>query len=320
MIISQLTWLHAIFVDIWTTEEIVEDWKLAILIRLFKNKGDKTQCYHYRSITLLLVVASKLFTRVTLNRVQGLIDRQILETQTGFRTNRSTVDQIFTLKMAMEKSREFDRPMFMCFIDIQKVYDSVNRDLLWKICRQYGLTEKTVCMVKLVHQNSRAQVRVEGELSDSFEIETGVMFSHGSNGFFQSTREKYVNFDVLTLMYADDLVVLCNTLDDVEKFIKSFEKITQQYGLTMSVKKTYVMSLQHFQVDQPLISFEIRNQTIQTTDSLTYLGCIISRDQRSEPDLQLRLSKAASACNMLRCVVWYRKTISIEAKLRICRA
>ena len=248
-----------------------------------------------------------------------------------FKTNRSTVDQIFTLIMAMEKSREFNRPMFMCFIDIQKAYESVNRDVLWQICRQYGHTEKIVCMLKLVHQNSRVQVRVEGELSDSFEIETGVMqggvpspvlfnilfdfiirkvledanvtgvrFAHGSNDFFHGTREKYVTFDVLTLMYADDLAVLCNTLEDLEKFIKSFEKITQQYGLTMSVKKTCVMSqqqfevdangklLRHQEVDQPLISFEIRNQTIQTTDSFTYLGCVISRDYRSEPDLPSR--------------------------------
>jgi hypothetical protein len=89
--------------------------------------------------------------------------------------------------MAMEKSREFNRPMSLCFLDIQKVSDSVNRDLFWKICRQYGLTEKIVCMLKLVHQNSRAQVRVEGELSDRFEIERGVKFSHGSNSFFQGT-------------------------------------------------------------------------------------------------------------------------------------
>ena len=195
----------------------------------------------------------------------------------------------------MEKSREFNRPMFLCFIDIQKVYDSVNRDVLWKIYRQYGLTEKTVCMLKLVHQNSRARVRVEGQLSDSFEIETGVMqggvsspvlfnilfdfiirkvledanvtgvrFSHGSNDFFHGTREKYVNFDLLTLMYADDLVVLCNTLDDLEKFIKSFEKITQQYGLTMSVKKTCVTSQQQFEVDAS--THQLRNSKPEDSD------------------------------------------------------
>ena len=357
-----LTWLHELFVDIWQSEETVDDWTLAILIRLFKNKGDRSQCDNYRGISLL-VVASKLFTRVIINRVQGLIDRQLLEAQAGFRANRSTIDQIFILKMAMEKSREYNRPIYMCFIDIQKAYDSVNRDLLWKICRQYGLTDKIVRLLKLMYRNSRARVRIEGDLSDSFDIETGVMqggipspvlfnilfdfiirkvleeanitglrFSHGSNDFFHGPREKGVGFDVLTLMYADDLTAMCNTLYDLEKFIKSFEKVTQQYGLTMSVKKTCVMSLQQYEidksgrilrnqeVDQPDIDFEIRNQRIQTTDSFTSLGCVVSRDHRSDREMQCRLSKATSAFNMLRGLIWYRKVISIDAKLRIFRA
>jgi hypothetical protein len=225
------------------------------------------------------------------------------------------------------------------------------------------LTEKIVCLLKLVYQKSRAQVRVEGELSDSFEIETGVIqggipspglfnvlfdfiirkvleeasiigvrFSHRSNDFFHGAREKCVNFDVLTLMYADDLTAMCNTLNDLEKFIKSFEKVTQQYGLTMSVKKTCVMSLQQYEIDangkilksqeidQPDIVLEVRNQRIQTTDSFTYLRCLVSRDQRLDRELQSRLSKAAAAFNMLRISIWYRKTISVDAKVRIFRA
>ncbi|CAF4634110.1 unnamed protein product, partial [Didymodactylos carnosus] len=34
-------WLHQIIVDVWINEEMVEDWTMAILIRLYKNKGDK---------------------------------------------------------------------------------------------------------------------------------------------------------------------------------------------------------------------------------------------------------------------------------------
>ncbi|CAF3044667.1 unnamed protein product [Rotaria sp. Silwood2] len=144
-----LKWLHEIFVDIWQNEEIVDDCILAILIRLFKNQDDKKQCDNYRGISLL-VVASKLFTRVILNRIQKLIDKQLLEQEAGFRSNRSTIDQIFILKMTMEKSREFNRPLFMCFIDIQKACDPINRELLWKICQHYCLTDKVVRLIKLI--------------------------------------------------------------------------------------------------------------------------------------------------------------------------
>ncbi len=315
-----LRWLHKIFVDIWQNEEIVDDWTLAILIRLFKNKGDKTKCDNYRGISLL-VVASKLFTRVILNRIQTLIDGQLLKQQAGFRANRSTIDQIFVLKMIMEKAREFNKTLFMCFIDIQKAYDSVNRDLLWKICQHYGLTVKIIRLLKLIYKNTRAKVRINGELSESFIIETGVMqggipspvlfnilfdfiirqvleeasitgvkLAHGSNDFCHGSREKYEEYDILTLMYADDLIVMCNNIDDLQKFIHIFENVTQKHGLTMSVKKTCIMSLQHFkqdihgkilknqEVDQPDIDIIIRNQKIETTNSFCYLGCVISRD------------------------------------------
>ncbi|CAF4901418.1 unnamed protein product [Rotaria socialis] len=120
--IPVIKWLHEIFVDIWKNEQMVADWTLAIIIRLYKNKGDKKICDNYRGISLL-VVASKIFTRVILNRIQLLIDKQLLEEQAGFRTNRSKIDQVFILKMVMEKTRELNKPLHMCFIDIQKCYD-----------------------------------------------------------------------------------------------------------------------------------------------------------------------------------------------------
>ncbi|CAF4329403.1 unnamed protein product [Rotaria sp. Silwood2] len=336
-----LKWLHEIFVDIWQNEEIVDDWILAILIRLFKNKGDKKQCDNYRGISLL-VVASKLFTRVILNRIQKLIDKQLLEQQACFRSNRSTIDQIFILKMTMEKSREFNRPLYMCFIDIQKAYESVNRELLWKICQHYGLTDKVVRLIKLIYKNTGAKVRINGELCESFNIETGVVqeeasltdikLAHGSNDFYHSGREKYEEFDILTLIYADDLIVMCNTINDLEKFILVFEKVTQQHGLIMSVKKTCIMSLQQFkqdingkisknqEVDQLDVDIIIRNHKIEITDSFCYLGCLLSRDQHLDKEIEVRLTKATAAFNMLKSAIWCRKTFSVNAKLRIFQA
>ncbi|CAF1574985.1 unnamed protein product [Didymodactylos carnosus] len=88
-------WLHQIVVDAWINEEMVEDWTMAILIRLYKNKGDKRFYDNYRGISLLIVV-SKIFSRIILNRIQGLLDKKLLDQQAGFRPNRSSVDQIFT--------------------------------------------------------------------------------------------------------------------------------------------------------------------------------------------------------------------------------
>ncbi|CAF3152656.1 unnamed protein product [Rotaria sp. Silwood2] len=353
--------LHSIFNDVWENEKMVENWNMAILIRLYKNKGDKKLCDNYRGISLLNVI-SKVFSRIILNRIQHLIDSQLLEIQSGFRPNRSTVDPIFILRMTMEKMREFNKPLFLCFIDVAKAYDSVNRELLWKVCRKYGISEKLVRMFRMLYNNSKAKVRINGELSDSFEIDNGVMqggipspvlfnivfdfiirkvleeakvagvqFSYGSNDFFHGDRENYENFSILTLLYADDLVAMCENIDDLEKFTGAFEKISQEYGLTLNVKKTCIMSLQEFKEDQdrkvlkeqekihPDPNIIIRNQKINIVDSFTYLGSNVTRDQRLDKEIEIRLAKASTAFNMLRFAIWHRKSVKMGAKLRIFR-
>ena len=122
-------WLFEFFTDVWENKQMVKEWNMATLIKLYKNKDDRKIYDNYRGIALLNTT-SKIFSRIILNRFQNLVDCQLLEIQSGFRSNKSNIDQIFTLKMAMEKRRAFNKSLFMCFIDITKAYDSVNRELL----------------------------------------------------------------------------------------------------------------------------------------------------------------------------------------------
>ena len=77
--------------------------------------------------------------------------------------------------MAMERRREFNKPLFICFIDITKAYGLVNRELMWKVCLNYGIPTKLVNLFKMLYKNSIAKVKVNGNMPDSFEMNTGVM-------------------------------------------------------------------------------------------------------------------------------------------------
>ena len=159
-----------------------------------------------------------------------------------------------------------------------------------------------------------------------------IRFSYGSNDFYHGKQERYNDFHILTVMYADDLVVMFQTADDLETFTKTFEKVIQQFGMTMNVKKTCIMTPQQFEEDPnrkvlknqevifPDINLTIRNQKIENVDSLTYLGCNITRDQKPDSEINTRLAKAATTFNMLMHAIWNRKSISITTKLQIFRA
>ena len=125
---------------------------------------------------------------------------------------------------------------------------------------------------------------------------------------------------------------MCETPNDLEMFMKTCEKITQYYGLTMNVKKMCIMALQQFEEDHNRIiikniavnhystDINIRSQTIEKVDSFVHLGCIVKREQRSDKELDTCLRKAATAFNMLRHVIWCRKSAPVTSKLRIYRA
>ena len=49
------------------------------------------------------------------------------------------MDQIFTLKQIFEKSREYGNDLFSCFIGLEKAYDRVSLDQLWKVLHEFGI-------------------------------------------------------------------------------------------------------------------------------------------------------------------------------------
>ena len=75
----------------------------------------------------------------------------------------------------MERAREFRSPLYACFIDLRKAYDSVNRNALWSVLKRcYHLPTKLISIIQALHENSTATVRAYGKTSQEFAVTTGV--------------------------------------------------------------------------------------------------------------------------------------------------
>ncbi|CAF3419619.1 unnamed protein product, partial [Rotaria sp. Silwood2] len=161
-------WLTRICRVAWTTGKAPLEWQTDIVVPIFK-KGDQKECSNYRGITLLSL-PGKVFTRIIERRCRDIVEPHIQETQCGFRARRGTTDQIFTLQQILEKSWEFAKLVYTLFIDLEKAYDRVPREILWKILQEYGIRGHLLSSIQALYNNCRSSVRINGNKSEHFQV------------------------------------------------------------------------------------------------------------------------------------------------------
>ena len=148
--------LHKFLNKIWKEEEIPNDWKEGLLIKLPK-KGDLSLCRNWRGI-MLLSMMGKVLCSVILGRLKDALDALLREEQAGFRRGRSCVDQIATLHIIVEKSVEWQSSIYICFVDFPKAFDNVNRDVLFKLLPHNGVPEKITNLIRKLYQGFKAKI------------------------------------------------------------------------------------------------------------------------------------------------------------------
>ena len=93
-----------------------------------------------------------------LNRIQPLIDPILSWTQAGFRKSRSTLSNILALRRIIEGLKDKNLPLAIIFIDFSKAFESIHRERMFKILEAYGIPSSIVNAIKLIYENSSAQV------------------------------------------------------------------------------------------------------------------------------------------------------------------
>ena len=150
-----------IVVRIWRGGEVPQQWKYAIIMVLHKKK-DRTECGNYRGISLV-AHAGKILLKIIARRLTAYCERVgiLLEEQSSFRPNRSTTDMMFVIRRLQELARKKRIPLYVCFIDLTKAYDSVDRTLLWTVLARFRVPQNMNSVIRQFHDGMRACVRLD---------------------------------------------------------------------------------------------------------------------------------------------------------------
>ena len=191
---------------------------------------------------------SKIFTGIINNRIvlwsefKGFLS----ECQAGFCQKRSTVDQMFILKTMIDRFLFRKRGRFYCiFVDFSKAFDTVNRNYLFYSLIKSGIHGKMSQLIREVYSNVKATVRTDEGLTGFFECKLGVrqgcMLSPRLFIIFINELEKMLKkskfrgismgnaVEVFLQMYADDIVLLGDTVLELQKKINILEKFCDKW-------------------------------------------------------------------------------------------
>ena len=105
--------------------------------RMFKLPHNCTHLTHQQSTAQIFQA-----------RLQQYVNYGLLDIQAGFRKGRETRDQIANIHWIIEKAREFQKNICLCFIDYAKAFDCPYHNKLWKILKEMGIPDHLTCLLR----------------------------------------------------------------------------------------------------------------------------------------------------------------------------
>ena len=337
-------YLTLLMTTIWTTFAIPSAWLISHITCLFKNKGCRSDADNYRGLSIMST-CSKILTYLVIGRIRKTYEKLISNSQFGFRSNRSTTDAIFILQNSINISSQ---PLFICFIDLKAAYDWINRDMLFKILEIRLKSPIIVKILKALYSGTSAAIKGSKSFFKTFvgcrqggvespiifnifldfvlrcaehEVlqkypQTGLQYSFLIPGHC-STRKQWSVYSLSgiqrlrMILYADDIVLMCNNVDELADIVNIYNINLARFGLKISTSKTETMAFNvpiEIKSQPSLIS--IGDVALKNVRTFKYLGHMITNnDENPSHYLNFRISSAFQKWTELKHVLTDRRIL-----------
>ena len=159
----------------WTKRQgkVPEEWRTGLIVPIRKKKGDVQDPGKYRGITLLSHII-KLLERILDVRIRRKVEQELGEEKQRFRKGRGTTDGMFALRQMVEKRMDMQGRMAVGFVDLEKAYDTVLREMVMATVRWMGVSETEARMVEAMYERTKGRVVVGSGLSEEFLVNIGL--------------------------------------------------------------------------------------------------------------------------------------------------
>ena len=321
--------LHQLIERVWIEERLPDEWMIGVICPIHK-KGCKMTCSNYRGISLL-PSAYKVLSKILSSRLEPLAEAFLSEYQAGFRRQRSTSDQLFSIRQIVQKSYEMNVETHHLFIDFKAAYDSIDREGLWNIMAEFHFPHRMIRLLKATLARVMCSVKVQGSTSGLFECRIGLrqgdelstkLFNIALEGVFRRAGLE-LSGTIFTkstqlLGFADDVDIVGRNTRSVTEAYSKMEREANKIGLRVNEDKTKFLMVAASERTRKVVGshLAIGSKRFEVVNDFVYLGSIISNNFDTPIEIKRRILAAQRAYFSIRHLL-ISKGIARRAKLEM---
>ena len=189
---------------------------------------------------------------------------------------------ISTASWKKQVLREFQKNIYVCFIDYAKAFDWVDHNKLWKSLKELGIPDRLTCLLRHLYAAQEATVRTGHGTTDWFHIGKGVrqgcilspcLFNLYAeyimrNAGLEEAQAgiKVAGKNINNLRYADDTTLMAESEEELKSLMMKVKEESEKVGLKLNIQKTQIMA------SDPITSWEIDGETVETVSDFIFGG------------------------------------------------
>ena len=252
---------------------------------------------NFRGIQMLRALAV-LYDRIMNNRLESWIIHRISDVQSGFQKLKSTLHQIFAIRLLIEIAKQTNTTLYIGMFDLEKAFDKVSRYKLLKKLVEKGIGNCMLQALKRVYKSTYCVLSYGQEVSRKFRTFTGIRQGAASSALLfivfidglvkhledRCAAEPLLD-DLHCLLHADDTAILSTNREQFIVKCNHMLDFFEANSLSLNLSKSGYLIINGKEEDLKC-SLELKNGLLDYCNEVKYLGVWISDTGRLKEDIE----------------------------------
>jgi hypothetical protein len=204
------------------------------------------------------------------------------------------MDAIFLISQLMKRCKEQKKDLHMIFIDLEKAYDKVPRNVMWWALQKHKVSSKSITLIKDMYDNVVTGVRTSDRDTNDFLINIGLHQGSVLSPYLFALVMDEVIRDIQggipwCMLFAGDVVLVDESRTGVDKKLELWRQTLEGKGFRHSRSKTEYMKCDFSATTHEEEDVRLDGQVVPKKDTFHYLVSMLQKNGDIDEDVSHRI-------------------------------